>query len=55
MKQQIHDSLNGVRITQTVLATAIHTPHRDASPLESAAAGSWSIGIGEQYQGDVCC
>ena len=26
---------------QTVLATAIHTPDRDAGPLEGAAAVSW--------------
>ena len=55
VKQQIHDRLNGLRTTQTILGPAIHTPDRDASPLESAAAGSWSIGTGEQYQGDVCC
>ena len=31
----------------------IHTPERDANPLESTAAGSWSIEIGEQSQGKV--
>ena len=36
---------------QTVLATAIHTPDRDAGPLEDAEAGSWSLGIVEQSQG----
>ena len=40
---------------QTVLATAIHTPNRDAGPLEGAAAGSWSLGIVEQSQGEGCC
>ena len=41
VKQLICVSLNGVRITQSILATATHTPDRDASPLESAAAWSW--------------
>ena len=40
---------------QTVLATAIHTLDRDTSPLEGAAAGSWSLGIVEQSQGEGCC
>ena len=40
---------------QTVLATAIHTLDRDAGPLEGAAAGSWSLGIVEQSQGEGCC
>ena len=53
MMQQIHDSLNGVRTTQTILGTAIHTPDRDASPLESTVAGSWSTGTGEKSQGEV--
>ena len=35
---------------QTVLAAAIHSPDRDASLLEGAAAGSWSLGIVEQPQ-----
>ena len=34
--------------TQTVLATAMHTPDRDASLLEGMVAGSWSLGIMEQ-------
>ena len=33
---------------QTVLVTAIHTPDRDAGPLEGTEAGSWSLGIVEQ-------
>ena len=40
---------------QTVLVTAIHTPDRDAGPLECVAAGSWSLGIVEQSQGKGCC
>ena len=39
---------------QTVLATAIHTPSRNAGLLEGAAAGSWSLGIVEQCQGEGC-
>ena len=33
---------------QTVLATAIHI-------LDGAVAGSWSLGIVEQSQGERCC
>ena len=40
---------------QTVLATAIHTLDRNAGPLEGTAAGSWSLGIMEQSQGEGCC
>ena len=40
---------------QTVLAVAIHTPDRDAGPLEGAAARRWSLGIVEQSQGKNCC
>ena len=40
---------------QTVLATVIHTRDRDADPLEGAEAGSWSLGIVEQSQGEGCC
>ena len=50
MKQLVCDSLNGMRVTQTILATAIHTPVRDVrdvGPLEGTAAGSWSVGIVE--------
>ena len=50
----ICDSVNGMRIIQTSLAIAIQTPDRDAGPLEGAAAGSWSIGIVEQSQGEGC-
>ena len=40
---------------QTVLAAAIHTPDRDAGPLEGAVDGGQSVGIMEQFQGDGCC
>ena len=36
-----------------VIATAIHTLDRDAGPLEGRAAGNWSLGIVEKYQGKV--
>ena len=39
---------------QTVLATAIHTPDRDAGHLEGTSAGSCSLGIVEQSQGKGC-
>ena len=48
MKQLICDSLNGVRITQTILATAIYTPVEDVGPLEGIASGRWSAGIVEE-------
>ena len=54
VKPLICDSINGMRIIQTVLAIAIQTPDRDTGPLEGAAAGSWSIGIVEQSQGEGC-
>ena len=40
---------------QTVLATAIHTLSRNAGSLEGAVAGSWSLGIVRQSQGEGCC
>ena len=40
MKKLICDTLNGIRITQTILAAAIRTPGRGASLLESTLAGS---------------
>ena len=40
---------------QTVLPTAMHSPDRDAGPLEGTAAGSWSLGTVEQSQGEGCC
>ena len=43
----ICDSLNGMKITQTILVTAMCTPDRDKSPLESAAAADLSNEIGE--------
>ena len=39
---------------QTVLAAAIHSLDRDIDTLEGAAAGSWSLGIVEQSQGEGC-
>ena len=41
--------------TQTVHAAAIHTLDSDAGPLEGAVAGSWSLGIVGQSQGEGCC
>ena len=55
VQQLTCDRLNGMRITQTILSAVLLTPDRDASPLESETAGSWSIGPGEQSQGEVCC
>ena len=40
---------------QAVLAITIHTLGRNAGLLEGAAAGSWSLGIVEQSQGEGCC
>ena len=40
---------------QTVFAAAIHTPDRKEGPLEGTVAGSWSLGIVEQSQGEGCC
>ena len=40
---------------QTALAAAMHTPDRNIGPLEGAAAGSWSLGIMKQLQGEGCC
>ena len=37
---------------QTVLAAAILTPDRNADLLEGTAAGSWSLGVVEQTQGE---
>ena len=54
MKLLICDSLNGMRITQTILATTRHIMDRDMGPLEGTVAGSWSVGIVEQSQDEVC-
>ena len=40
---------------QTVLVAAIHTLDRNTGPLEGIGAGSWGLGIVEQYQGEGCC
>ena len=37
---------------QTVLASAMHTPDRNAGLLEAAVAGNWSLGIVQQFQGE---
>ena len=50
VKQLICDNLNGIRITQRILVTAVHTPDGDTSPLEITAAAILSIGTGEQSQ-----
>ena len=39
---------------QTVLATAIHTPDRDAGSLEGIVAKSWNLGIVDQSQDEGC-
>ena len=51
----ICNRLKGMQTIQTILATAIHTLGRDASPLKCASAKSLSLGIGEQPQDKVCC
>ena len=55
MQRQVCDSQNGMRSTQTIFATALHIQDRDTSPLEHTMDGSWSIGVGEKSQGEVCC
>ena len=55
VKQLMCDNLNGMKITQIILAAAICTLDRDMGPLEGTAVGSWSIGMVEQFQGEVCC
>ena len=40
---------------QTALAATIHALDRNAGPVEGAGAGSWSLGIVEQFQGEGCC
>ena len=40
---------------QAVLAAAIHALDRVAGPLEDAVAGSWSLRVVEQSQGEGCC
>ena len=54
VKQLIHDSLNGIRITQTIFAAAINTPDRGGGSLEGTAAGSWSVQVVEQSQAEAC-
>ena len=40
---------------QTVYATVIHTPGRNAGLLEGSTDASWGLGIVEQSQGEGCC
>ena len=54
VKQLICDSLNGMKITQTIFAAAIHIQYRNTSPLDGTVAGSWSIGIVGESQGEFC-
>ena len=43
------------KVNQTVLAATKHNADRGIGALEGAAAGSWSLGIVEQSQGEGCC
>ena len=52
VKPLICSKLKGMRIRQSLLQ---YTQDRDAGPLEGAVAGSWSLWIGEQSQGEGCC
>ena len=54
VKQVSCNNPNGMRITQTILATTRHIMDRDMGPLEGTVAGSWSVGIVEQSQDEVC-
>ena len=55
MEQLICDSLNGLRITETIHAVVLCTLNREASPLKCTVAESRSMGIGEQSQDENCC
>lgn len=55
MKQLICDSRNGLRITETMHVVVLCTLNREASPLKCTVAGSRSMGIGEQSQGEDSC
>ena len=54
VRQLIHGSLNGMRIRQSLPQTYIPQTWTQVVP-GSAAAGSWSLGIVEQSQGEGCC
>ena len=54
MKQLICGNLNGMRMTQTILATVIHALDRDTGPIQGTSIGSWSIGTVEKSKGEVC-
>ena len=53
MQQLICDSLKGMRTTQSLPQP--YLPGQDSSPLECAVTWSWTVGIGEQSQGEICC
>lgn len=55
VRQPICVSISGVRITQLIHATALHTLDRDGNPPEGAAGVSWRVGIGGQSGGEGCC
>lgn len=50
----ICDNLHGERTAQSVPQPCV-SQTRDARPLECTAAGSWSVGAGEQSQGKDYC
>lgn len=52
VQQLTCDSLNGMRTTQN-LAAALPTWTGFESP-ECTVARSWTVGIGEQSQGEIC-
>lgn len=55
VKQLICDSLNGLRIIETIHAVVLRTLNRETSPLKCTVAGSRSMGIGERSQGKDSC
>ena len=55
MKQLICDSLNGLRIIETIHVVVLRTLNRETSPLKCTVAGSRSMGIGERSQGKDSC
>ena len=54
MKQLICGGLNGLRIRQSLPQPYIPQTGMQV-PLKDVAAGSWSLGIVEQSQGEGCC
>ena len=58
VKQLICGSLNGMRLRQSLQQPYIHrgeVGQGDVGLLEGAVAGSWSLGIVEQFLGEGCC